>query len=350
MSRPTTTDLHDYIEVQQSSRRFFMTKIAAMKLVSISYASVRRQSSEEGAVQRILNPRRIAGLKSFALGGGDYPASFVLNWVSDTNPLRTEKGRLFIPSAERSAQIIDGQHRIAGLREALKEDPAVGTIEIPVSIYDHLDTPGCATIFLSINTEQRPVPPSLVLDLYGVTDEHGGDAAAMRAKDIAMMLHETEGSPYEALIKLPGAPRSHGGIALSTVVTAIKPLVADKGTLEQYGVGELEMQFKAILNFLASLQSKYGDSWYNLKENAFLFAAGFAGAMDFFRTRMVPYCGKESDFQQQFMAAALRIERKAFIRPADTSGLSGKAAASRVAELLTERFSPRAVPASAIKI
>lgn len=351
MARPLPpADWHEAVAITQSQRTFFLTKMTAAKLTMISYASIRRQSDEDGAVQRILNTRRIASLKEFALNGGDYPSSVILNWVDDTQPLENKNGNLFIPSVERSAQIIDGQHRIAGLREAIKENEAIGAIEIPVSIYDHLDTRGCAAIFLSINTEQRPVPRSLVIDLYGEVGQATGDAASDRARDIVMMLNSTEESPYKDYIKLPGTPRSHGGIALSTAFTAIKPLVQDKGVLENYGIKELERQFRVILNFFSAIQSKYGDAWHSTKENAFLFGAGFTGAIEFFQTRLLPYCGQQSDFRREFIEDALNIDLKSLIRPSDTTGRSGKEAISTVSELLKDRFVPKAASASAIRL
>lgn len=126
---------HDAVAITQSHRTFFLTKMTAAKLTRISYASIRRQSDEEGAVQRILNTRRIANLKAFALNGGDYPGTVILNWVNDAHPIKSEGGKLLVPSVERSAQIIDGQHRIAGLREAIKENPDIGKIEIPGSAH-----------------------------------------------------------------------------------------------------------------------------------------------------------------------------------------------------------------------
>lgn len=343
-------DWHEAVAITQSQRTFFLTKMTAAKLTKISYASIRRQSDEDGAVQRILNTRRIASLKAFALSGGDYPSSVILNWVDNTHSLQNKDGNLFIPSVELSAQIIDGQHRIAGLREAIKENEAIGAIEIPVSIYDHLGTPGCAAIFLSINTEQRPVPRSLVIDLYGEVGQTTGDAASDRARDIVMMLNTTEDSPYKDYIKLPGATRSHGGIALSTAFAAIKPLVQDKGVLENYNIKELETQFRVILNFFSAIQSKYGDSWHSTKENAFLFGAGFTGAIEFLQTRLLPYCGKHSDFRKEFIEDALNFDSTSLIRPSDTTGRSGRDAISTVSDLLKDRFTQKAASTSTIRI
>ena len=168
-----------------------------------------------------------------------------------------ENGLMTFEVLSHSAQIVDGQHRVEGIREALETSPEVANLELCVAIYEKLTTKECADIFLSINTEQKPVDRSLVFDLYGIADDKIVDPAALRARDIAMFLDGSE-SPYNGLIKLPGQPRRKGGIALSTVVAAIKPLVEPKGDLEQLGIAELEIQKRIVLNLFLVLRDKYG--------------------------------------------------------------------------------------------
>ncbi|WP_440080531.1 hypothetical protein [Ralstonia pseudosolanacearum] len=47
------------IETKQGSRKFLITKLPASVVTAISYAAVRGQSDEIGAVQRLLNQGRI---------------------------------------------------------------------------------------------------------------------------------------------------------------------------------------------------------------------------------------------------------------------------------------------------
>ena len=244
-----------YIPVQQKEHSFKLVSLPAGLLTRISYAAIRRKDDEEGAVQRVLNTYRIAGIKDFALKTGDFPASIVLNWIG--GQLSVSKGSVEIPDETRVAQIIDGQHRVAGLKAAIEEDQAVADYHIPVAIYEGLDTAHSARIFISINTEQRPAPKSLVFDLYGVTASDLMDPAAIRANDIVAYLG-SEGQPYFRWIKLPNQERQRGGVALSTAVNAIKPLVDAKGQLEQIGATELEVQKAIFANFFGDIKRNYG--------------------------------------------------------------------------------------------
>ena len=326
------------IEVAQNKRRFYLTRLQASDLTEISYASVRGRDEEEGAVQRVLNPRRIASLKEFTLAGGDYPNSIVLNWIDSANKLTFKAGKLSFGVSPRSAQIIDGQHRVEGLREAIKDKKKVGDLQIPVAIYNGLDTRECADIFLSINTEQKPVPRSLVFDLYGVASEHVADPAAERANDIANKLNE-EGSPYEGLIRLPGKAKAKIGIDLSTAVTALKPLVEPKGVFEQVGIKELEMETRIILNLFNVLKSWYQNKWKD-PENAFMYAAGFSGAVDFMKNRLVTFCNTKKSYTEDTIRKAMQLEEANILLRSELSGLQGRAALRKVSESLVERFMP----------
>ncbi|WP_267428513.1 DGQHR domain-containing protein [Methylobacterium sp. GC_Met_2] len=331
-----TSTLVPYIPIEQSSKTFFLTALPAALVTLVSYASVRRRDDEEGAVQRLLNNSRIAGIKNFALHGGDFPASIVLNWV--TGRLAWDERELRVPHTARSAQIIDGQHRVAGLREAIEENPHLGHQLLPVAIYIGLSTIECADIFLSINTEQRPVPKSLVYDLYDIASDDLVDQAAARARDIAASLNEP-GQAYEGLIKFPNGPRQRGGVALSTAVSAIKPLIEEKGLFDQIGATSLEVQRQIFQNFFLALKDKTGDRWEE-KDNAFLYAGGFIGAVEFLQLKIIPYCVLKNSFKKSVISEALLVDRGDLIRQSEIKGLGGKDAPRKVFDRLVASFMP----------
>lgn len=325
-----------YISVKQKEHSFKLTSIPAGLLTRISYAAVRRKDSEEGAVQRILNSSRISGIKDFALKMGDFPASIVLNWSG--SKLLDKGGVIVIPDEPKLAQIIDGQHRVAGLRAAIEDDRSVEHYEIPVAIYEGLDTPNSARIFISINTEQRPAPKSLVFDLYGVTASDLMDPAALRAGDIVGHLG-SEDQPYFGWIKLPNQDRQRGGVALSTAVSAIKPIVDSKGVLDQLGASELETQKVIFSNYFNAIRAKYGVKW-NDRTNAFIYASGFIGAVEFFKSHMFDYCKGKSSFEEMTIKEAIVLDETSRILQEDVKGLGGTEAANVVRDRLISAFRP----------
>lgn len=328
-----------YLEVKQMNKELILTKLPAGLLVNISYASVRGQDNEPGAVQRLLNPKRIESIKDFTLEGGDYPGAIVLNWVSTVNPLYKLNQTISLSDTPRSAQIIDGQHRIAGIKAAISVRDDVTSIEIPVAIYENLTTEECANIFLAINTEQKTVPRSLVFDLYGIASESVIDPAAVRARDIATYLNETEDSPFGDQIKFPGIPKRKGGIALSTAVSSIKPLVEEKGSFEQIGIFELELQKRIILNFFTAIQEKYEKNW-DSKNNIFFYAAGFTGAIEFLQLRLLPYCNAKESFTVETIRKTLNFTQSNLIFQSEVKGMGGTAAQKLVFQRLVDIFNP----------
>lgn len=329
-----------FIELTQNGQNLLLCKMPASILALVSYASARGKDDEVGSVQRYLNTSRISAIKDFTLKGGQFPNAIVLNWVSEEYPLGFEGSTLIIPNVVRSAQLIDGQHRVAGLKAAIEEKPEVADLEIPVAIYVGLDTRECANIFLAINTEQKPVPRSLVFDLYGVANEDFVDQAAVRARDIVMAMNDDDTSAYFELIKLPGSPRRKGGIALSTAIAAIKPTVEEKGDFEQVGIRELESQKRAMMNFFAVLKEKYGSKWDD-STNAFMYAAGFTGAVEFFRKRLIPQCYIAKSFSKETFSELLSLSPDNLIYQEEIKGIGGKDAPKMIFERLVSSFHPK---------
>lgn len=136
-------------------------------LLQIQYVAPRGISTEQGAVQRILNKKRINQIKNFVLDGNTFVNTFILNWTDTENLPKIKKDSLNIPLQGRRAQILDGQHRVAGLQEAVNNKPEIADTEVLVSLCINLKTPDAAKIFLNINSEQKPVPKSLIYDLFG---------------------------------------------------------------------------------------------------------------------------------------------------------------------------------------
>ncbi len=328
-----------YLIAQQKKRDIILTKMPVGLLVDISFVAIRGRNSEKGAVQRVLNQRRIHTIKHFTLSGGDYPSAIVLNWINPENPLNKKNDSITFFNIRGTAQIIDGQHRIAGIKAAIDENPHIAELEIPVAIYEDLSTEECAEIFLSINTEQKPAPRSLVFDLYGIASREIVDPAALRASDIAMSLNSMEESPYYNNIKFPGSPKRKGGIALSTAVSAIKPLVEEKGDFEQIGFKELESQKQAILNFFIALENKYHNQW-DKKDNAFQYASGFIGAIDFLKLKVIPYCNSKKSFTVKTVEDILNFDYDGLIYQEEVKGLGGKEASKRVYDRLVNAFVP----------
>ncbi len=337
MTQFKTSCLH----AQQAKRDLYVAVFPAHVLTEISYAARLRVDHEPGAVQRLLDTKRIVDLKRFALAGGDFSAGIILNWVSTDNPLTIENNTLSFEVGERLAQLVDGQHRVEGLRDAIRAESKVGNHEIPVVIYVGLTTTECADIFVSINDKQKPIPRSMIVDLYGVASELVVDPVSERARDLAEMLNNEDESPYHSLIRFANEPRSKFGIAVSTVNDNIKPLIEPQGLMNTVGLSELHMQKMCLFNYFSIFKRWYGKKW-DEKSNIFLTSAGFVGAVDFLKFTMLPYCHlTDDDFTTVNMESAMRLDPDELIDKDAVKGKQGRASWNHVNEMLKSRYQPK---------
>lgn len=328
-----------FVKAKQNGKEFIISAIPSSILCEIAYAATRGSSDHKNAVQRVLRQDRIEGIRDFLLKGGLFPGSIILNWDSNVGKIEISDKEVTIDVIENSSQIIDGQHRVEGLKEAIKEKKSLGDFLVPVSIFVDLGTQECADIFLSINTLQRPVPTSLVHDLFGIASDSIIDYATVRARDIAENLNVENGSPYFGEIKFPGSRRRKGGISLSTAVSSIKPLVEKNGLFEQNGITDFKDQYQIISNFFSAIKEKYNLHWGTLND-VFYYSSGFSGALDFFEKKLIPYCLTKKSFKKEVIENCLTLSGKDIIFQEEVKKLSGKDASKLVSNRLNNYFKP----------
>ena len=305
-------------------------------LIQIYYVAARAVNDEEGAVQRILSKARISKIRDYILDGNTFFNSFILNWTDSNYKVKISNNSIEIPLVPSSAQVIDGQHRLTGLDEAMKEDQKVGDRDIIVTMCQNLTTKQAASIFLNINTEQRPVPRSLIFDLFGEVDSNPAHAIN-QATDIAEALNDDSGSPLYKLIKFPGAPRGSGRIELSTFVTAIKPHLEKDGEFYRVKLRSLDAQKAAVANFFTAIKSFYETDkiWQTQSNNPFFKAAGFNGAIDFLCDKLLLKAAEKKSFKVETMKSILNLDKRDLLTWDDLQGTDGKTARKKVAEYLS---------------
>lgn len=310
--------------------------IKAKHLLGIHYVAVRGRDLEDGAVQRPLSTRRINDIKNYILEGNTFFNSFILNWTDSNYKPVIAKQNITIPLTPAAAQVLDGQHRLTGLQAAMEQDTNIGESDLLVTLCVGLTTKEAARIFLNINTEQRPVPKSLVFDLFGEV-ENDEEHAINRATDLARSLNDEPDSPLYRLIKFPGAARGQGNIELSTFVSAFKDHLKPKtGTFHTYKLRDYDKQRAAITNFFLAIRDFYSDAgiWESAAKNPFIRAAGFNGAVDFFVESLIKRCAEKGSFSVLSMKQLIGLDKEGLIGWDDLKGKDGKTARKSIKNLL----------------
>lgn len=311
----------------------FMMKVK--DLDCIQYVARRGRDDEKGAVQRMLSVVRLKSIEQYVLSGNIFYTPFLINWTNEDFSIQIEHGNIVIPLTFASAQILDGQHRIAGLQRAMKKDDSIGEKEILVILTNGLETEDAAKIFLNINTEQRPVQKSLIYDLFGLINKDDPDMPIVRANDIVAYLNEDKESPYYNLIKVPGSPRGTGLVDMSIVVSSLKDKLNENGPFAKYRLLSLESQRATIGNYFKALKKWYDNDgiWTSKIKNPFLTNAGFYAAIEVLCSIVIPKCAEKGDFTVDVIYKILNLEDYLLTR-SDIKNIDGKMQRKVISEYL----------------
>lgn len=203
------------IKVQQPIGTFFIASLSHKILCEITHFDIRRIRRERDVetylgIQRPLSPDRVIELNGYVnTTDACFPSGVILSVpgiCAELNQSETEmtlKNYLH-PSEDEEpvfykeiAKVLDGQHRIEGLKKY------VGTEEfqINVVIFVDIDLPQQAQIFSTVNLAQTKVNKSLVYDLLELAKSRSPQKTC---HNIAVGLDKSEGSPFYHKIKRLG--------------------------------------------------------------------------------------------------------------------------------------------------
>lgn len=133
---------------------------------------------------------------------------------------------------QRVVRVIDGQHRIEGLKRANVDD-----FDVNVAILVDADIEDQARVFATVNLAQTKVSKSLVYDLFSYSTSNSPERIA---HSVCLSLDRTEGSPFFERIKRLGTatpgrsapePLSQATVVeglLSHMVAGKKQLIEDR--------------------------------------------------------------------------------------------------------------------------
>lgn len=211
----------DCIEIKQPIGVFYTASIPYDELIAISTVDTRRIADEEKAgkdgiytllgIQRKLDKKREKEISQYVnTWDACFPTSIILS-VPERCAEYNEKSKKLTLHAYKDpndrkndvgyneiASVLDGQHRIAGL----KGYKGVDSFEVNVSIFLELDSATEAYIFSVVNQAQTKVNKSLVYDLYSLATTRSPQRVCHQ---IAVMLNDENRSPFKNKIKRLGS-------------------------------------------------------------------------------------------------------------------------------------------------
>jgi DGQHR domain-containing protein len=167
--------------------------------------------------QRDLSEARVAEIRQYVTTvDATFPTSIILAIASADAELDDRHSRLKIRRDANVAKIIDGQHRIAGLR-----DYSGPPFFVNVTIFLDMDLEDQAMVFATINLKQTKVTKSLAYDLYEFAKNRSPQKTS---HNIAKLLNSENNSPFEGRIKILGKATGVG-LELITQATFVDRLL-----------------------------------------------------------------------------------------------------------------------------
>ena len=279
-------------------------------------------------IQRQLNPKRVIEIAEYThTVGATFPTSVIisveerctsLEYINQETGVATLTLDNFLDTEDEEqivyyrniAKVIDGQHRILGLKEYEE-----GDFEINVVVFIGADISDQANVFATVNLSQTKVNKSLVYDLFSLSEVRSPQKTC---HEIVVALDLTRESPFFKKIRRLGlATQGRVGESLSqaTVVDMMLPLISINPRLDRDAAmrgrrlnrAEGNMLFKLVFrnifidkedvkisdniwNYFSAVRDRWPGAWNFIGTGLILNRTnGFRGFMRFFRPAYLHY-------------------------------------------------------------
>ncbi|SRR6266542_1011175 len=215
------------VEVVQPIGTFYVGVVDSGELEDIAYADIRRMIDrapraveEFSGIQRPLSESRVEEIAQYVT---TVDASFPTGIIVHVEPDDAEyaNGVMRIRRKSETAKILDGQHRIAGLRGYKGQK-----FQLNVTIFVGMDAEEQALLFATINLKQTRVKKSLAYDLFDFAEKRSPQKTSHH---VVRTLNSTAGSPFYRRIMILGSATS-GRKEIATqaaIVDRLLPLISD---------------------------------------------------------------------------------------------------------------------------
>ncbi|MBS1008090.1 DGQHR domain-containing protein [Leuconostoc suionicum] len=294
------SEMFDYIKIQQNQQVFYSTVMKASVLYT--YGRISRQSDdEEKGVQRFLDQKRVNDIAEYCrLNTQDlqFLTPIVISLNSDylESNLNSSLGKFQIDFTQISNDdndlfnIIDGQHRIEGIKRYENLQNKIGSISLPVIFVLDASVYQSAQIFVTINANQKKVDNSMIYQLFGLMERNGGTNTPQAfASKVVSILNENESSPFRKKIKILGRkiPDSDAFISQATIANKIVQNIwtdakhKNRQFTEYFNNDDYKFLAKAIINYFNAFISVNALVWNDPTSMAKK-AIGFSALMKLF--------------------------------------------------------------------
>ena len=221
----------------------------------------------EKAFQRLLSRRKVREIVNFYESAETQPAipGSVLLFSEDVlkfRPLGQYESIGDLEDPKSGFLIIDGQHRLAGLKFFGAKNPGLlDQIEVPCVIFDGKTGDFAAEMFVIINSTQTRINRSHLIDLLDRIS--ASDDETRLAAQIVRKLYEEDSSPLQYKInRLGGRSKQEKWILQAELFNEIKKLVVQNEKLFMKDLrGKPERAFELVSDYLKAVRTVMERIW-----------------------------------------------------------------------------------------
>jgi len=238
--------------ISHSGGEFFTFILNTEQLLKIAYVSV---DERERGVQRPLSEKRCKDVAKYIdREDSVFANNIILNLSKESYfEMLGEDVILNILDEEKSAWVVDGQHRLFGFEFTDKK------YEMLCSAFINLDVEKEAEIFVTINKEQKGISTSVIYDLIPLTKN--ADFKAIRAQSLVKQFNEDDESPWYQQIRMLGVGK--GLITQATFAKNIEKLVEPNGGA--FAIYNETDQYGILKNYFIAFKATFPEAWGNNK-------------------------------------------------------------------------------------
>lgn len=226
-----------YIKIDQPIGTMFLTKLPATIVSEISATFNRKPYNDnvsryEG-IQRRLEPARVKSIAEFCKrDDAMFPTPIILSAPSNSFIINEEDQTITISEDGIYCSIIDGQHRIEGI----KDSGYIDKFELLIEFVFDTDPARDAYLFSVINGNQKPMSKSLIYDLFAVTKARTVEKLCNK---IMRELNSNIKSKMIGKIKMLGYKDEfspNGVVSQARLVDELKKLISDNTSRDNYDI------------------------------------------------------------------------------------------------------------------
>ncbi|MFH3692472.1 DGQHR domain-containing protein [Acinetobacter baumannii] len=224
----------------QNKQDFYIAVLPTEILQKVCYVSSRDKDPKEG-FQRSLNESRAKDIANYMNHrDGVIPSAIILS-AQDAVQFTYNRNNNTISFKENmhGFMVLDGQHRLYGLFKSEKN------YDIPVVIFNHLNTTDEVNLFIDINTTQKGVPTTLLLDIKNLSGKETKKEDKQRK--LFDLLNEDS-----VMAGLFSPHKSKVGKITRVVFNQATNEIFESGFFKDKDVGTI---YKGLKNYLAALET-----------------------------------------------------------------------------------------------